>query len=488
MNLWNFIKNRSSTLLAKLVLSFLAFCCLSTLILFYIIEYSFESGLLTYINKREQAQIAILVEKLEELYPDSNDWQTVRDSRRSWKRLLDITIFGHHFKKDIHHRDERPPHERDERHDRPPRRPPPGAFFTRIRLFDTDHNLIAGPPLPPGKKIDEYKIEYAGETVAWLVVEPARLLLGDIELDFKTQFKKWLVLSMLLLFLLSSLLAWLITKNFLTPVKRLTQGTETLSQGNYGQQLLADRNDELGQLVTGFNRLSLVLKESQTARERWMADIAHELRTPLTILQGEIQALLDGTREIKAEALSSLMEEVKTLTRLVNDLRDLTLSDIGGMSYRFQQCDINDIIQTVIESFQSRMDQQQLSLQSDGLESKTLMTGDYDRLVQLFNNIFSNSIRYTDKGGQIRVSLSQDDNQLSCVIEDSSPGVEKTHLTRIFDRLYRVDASRNRTRGGSGLGLSIARNIVKAHQGDITAEHSTLGGLKIIINIPVNQV
>ena len=139
--------------------------------------------------------------------------------------------------------------------------------------------------------------------------------------------------------------------HFLSPINRLAKGTQELAGGKLGLQIASQRKDELGELVGLFNQLSSSLESSKSARDRWVADIAHELRTPLGIMRGEIEALQDGTRKVSEASLGSLLEEVSYLSRLVNDLYELSLSDAGGLKYQFRPCNLVEIVQFFCKFF-----------------------------------------------------------------------------------------------------------------------------------------
>ncbi|MGH6913809.1 MAG: ATP-binding protein, partial [Geminicoccales bacterium] len=202
-----------------------------------------------------------------------------------------------------------------------------------------------------------------------------------------------------------------------------------------------------------------------------IADIAHELRTPLAVLRGEIEALQDGVRPLGRDALDSLAGDTARLSRLVEDLHTLSLSDLGALSYHKEPVDLAEVANEVLD--ERRVRTKGLKLEKD-LQPAPLM-GDADRLGQVFSNLLENSLRYTDPPGQIRVSSGNG----FVLWEDSSPGVPEADLPKLTGRLYRVEGSRSRNGGGSGLGLAIARAIVEAHGGTLAASASLLGGLRI---------
>lgn len=206
-------------------------------------------------------------------------------------------------------------------------------------------------------------------------------------------------------------------------------------------------------------------------RRDYMADVSHELRTPLAVLQGELEALQDGIRQSTPETLASLLAEVQTLTKLVSDLHQLSLSDRGSLSYRKEPCNLSDVISRSLGVFRHRLQEKNLRV-SVSLPETLMVFGDDARLGQLFHNLLENSLRYTDSGGEIVVTAQQDDKQIRVDWSDSAPGLNDGQFTQIFERFYRSESSRNRASGGSGLGLAICDKITEAHHGQISASAS----------------
>jgi two-component system sensor histidine kinase BaeS len=218
-----------------------------------------------------------------------------------------------------------------------------------------------------------------------------------------------------------------------------------------------------------------------------VADISHELRTPLAVLRGEIEAVQDGVRQLSSQTLDTLHGEVMRLERLVGDLYELSLSDIGAMQYRKTQIDLLEVLQQSLEAHRAQFAEKGLTLlPAPHRPAKLPMLGDPERLSQLFTNLLKNTLRYTDCGGQLRISIEVRDGWVQLNFQDSAPGVPEKALPRLFDRLYRVESSRSREHGGAGLGLALCKNIVEAHDGTIDARPSPLGGLWIAINLPRN--
>lgn len=266
------------------------------------------------------------------------------------------------------------------------------------------------------------------------------------------------------------------------PIARRRTGAEQLAAGHYDVELATARRDELGDLVRDIKRLGATLQAHETARRRWIADISHELRTPLAIVRGEVEAMQEGMRPIDEQGLRSLHDEVMRLNRLIEDLHQLSMADLGTLSYRPEKLDLAELLHEACARFESAARAAGLALECE-LASATVHA-DPDRARQLIDNLLGNSVRYTDAGGRIRVTCGHGPNSVRVVVEDTAPEVPANALPRLFEPLYRGEASRDRRRGGSGLGLAIAARIASAHGGELRASLSRLGGLRIEWTLP----
>jgi two-component system sensor histidine kinase BaeS len=448
--------------------------------MYFFMRWSFHRGYLDYANAQAFQNMVTLAEALKDRYESWNSWQPLQGNYALWHQLLSVN-------KPSQGRDTHPPMD----HHRPPpvgNRKDPLQVGPRTILLDAEKNWIVG-----GNKweaIDNQKmkvkpIEVGGETVGLLAIMPMEELhdAGDIRyVERQTRIFGGIALAMILM---SMVLAIPLIHHLLVPVKAMIRGAEKLTSGEYGLRIPVSTGDELGRLSEHFNLLAATLERNEASRRNYMADVSHDLRTPLAILLGEIEAMQDGVRDV-ATTLPVLHSEVKHLNRLVDDLFELSLSDIGALDYRKQRIDPVIALEQVIERYAPRMADRDISMVSDLPDEGTLaVNADPSRLQQLFTNLLENSMRYTDSGGQVQVTMSRVDRGLKVEIQDSVPGVSEEQLPKLFVRHFRVETSRNRTRGGSGLGLAICRNIVDAHQGRIEARPSPLGGLMIEIVLPL---
>jgi two-component system sensor histidine kinase BaeS len=288
--------------------------------------------------------------------------------------------------------------------------------------------------------------------------------------------------------LLVAIVAFFLSEHFLSPIKQLTTGTEALTSRKFETRIDVQSKDELGQLASDFNTMAQTLKKYEKMRQQWISDISHELRTPLAILQGEIEALQDGVRAINSKALASLQSEVVQLNKIVDDLHMLTSADSRGLNIKMVPVKPLQILRRAVDLNKTRLEQKNIEVKfALDADENTVVIGDADYLTRLFLNLTENSLRYTDPPGKLKILGRTASDTLTICFEDSAPGVPQNSLRYLFDRLYRVDKSRSRELGGSGLGLSICKQIVEIHGGNILAANGALGGLAITIELPLEE-
>jgi two-component system sensor histidine kinase BaeS len=459
---------------SKLFFAILVSCIVVAVAMATAVRYSFNQGFLGYLNEQEVQRVESLRPVLANAYQEHGSWDFLRDKPRLWFSL--IRPPGMPVPDDGGAGGRRPP-------------APPESDLTglnlRVSLLDEQKRLVIGNPrLTPASSMQS--IEVGGKTVGWVALVPFQQVSTGAAMRFQEQQLKasWLIGAIVIL--LTAVVAFLLARMFLAPVKRIAASTHKLATGDYATRVPVASNDELGSLAEDFNQLALTLGKNEQLRRAFMADVSHELRTPLAVLKGELEAIEDGIRPMSLATVQSLQAEVATLGKLVNDLYELSLSDVGALTYRKTQVDVYEVLRLTLSAFQERFVEKSISPELRVQESESAMChADPDRLRQLFNNVLENALRYTDAGGKLVVSGLQDGRTLRVDFHDTKPGVPEDMLPRLFDRFYRVESSRNRATGGAGLGLAISRNIVEAHQGTITAQASPLGGLWVSVTIPL---
>ncbi|MDP9282082.1 MAG: HAMP domain-containing histidine kinase [Chloroflexota bacterium] len=269
-------------------------------------------------------------------------------------------------------------------------------------------------------------------------------------------------------------------RRFAAPLGDLIDAAESIEAGNYGVRVRARGPRELRSLASAFNSMSGRLESSERERRRLLADVTHELRTPLTIMQGNLEALLDGVYPADAAHLEPILDETRVLSRLVDDLRTLSLAEAGALTLHLEPTDVGQLLTDSVASFRIQADAAGIELATalDGVLPQTEI--DPVRMREVLSNLLSNALRYTPRGGTVRVGASVADGKLHVSVRDSGPGIAAEALPHIFDRFYKSDESR-----GAGLGLAIAKSLVVAHGGEIEAKSDPGQGTEMRFTFPV---
>ena len=491
------------TISKKLNLAFLGLTLVVLIATLGLARWSFEQGFLDYVNALEETRLQLLAASLSREYLGAgNSWSTLTEQR--FEAILWENSPGN---PDEEGRTGRPPppgfmlpppelfpagpSRPGPPRAGPPRPGPPGPGPPRLgpptALYSVDGQLIAGVLFPPAV-INPIRVSVlvGGEHVGELRSAPRRHFNSPQETAFSRQ--QWITSGLIgvISLVLAAIVSLLLTRILLAPIRRTISGISRLSNGDYSSRLNEHRKDELGQLMNDLDRLAYKLEENRASRQRWLADISHELRTPVTVLTGEIETIKDGIRPLDMQQVLSLDQEVTRLRRLIEDLYELSVSDIGGLRYSFESIDIRQSVTTAVEAILMRANEQGIEIKVVGEIDKTV-SADMRRLDQLFVNLLENSLAYTDSPGRIEITLSSPGDKIVIKIQDTPPGVDEDECEKLFEPLYRHEISRSRRTAGAGLGLAICRKIVDAHQGTITATPSELGGLCIQLVFPISS-
>ena len=475
-------------------------------------QWSIGKGMINYVNTKEVEALKPITVKLAAQYAKKENWQSMEGQDSKFFRLIMAQLKDSEFsprgmppsRRGI--RGEPPERGRVRERERgefnfnkPPKkdmpdRRPPHKFDSETEayyaLLNVNRETIVGKYLSD-QEYTNTPIEFNGILIGYLAISKRNSLTQGYEIDFIEKQQTYLWIIALIAMFLVTLVTLPLARHLVEPIKLISQSMHQLTQGNYQQSVQLKRKDELGQVARDYNELALTLAENETARKRWLANISHELRTPVAILRGELEAMLDNIRPLSKENITSANDEVKHLQRLIDDLNLLTSADIGGMSYRKQIEDLSQILLNEEHKYRSYLANTGIKFSLDVPDQEVDAYVDKTRLHQLFENVINNCIKYSS-ATEFNISLTIDNSELEPMVtltfEDNGIGVEDMHLEHLFEHLYRVDASRNRKTGGAGLGLSICRLIVTAHQGEISAEHSASGGLAIIVKLPIGLI
>jgi signal transduction histidine kinase len=283
------------------------------------------------------------------------------------------------------------------------------------------------------------------------------------------------------------LITFFLSRRILAPIKALNLASRRLGKGDFSQRVPAKDKGELGELAQTFNSMASDLERAERLRQNMVADVAHELRTPLSNLRGYLEAARDGVIKPDAKTIRSLSEEALLLSRLVDDLQELSLADAGALKLVRQGEDIARVIDQAVVAMRAQATAKGASLLANLPRRLPLCDIDSHRIRQVLRNLLENAVAHTAKGGTITVTARRQEKWVRISVTDAGEGIPPKDLPNIFERFYRVDKSRARTTGGSGLGLTIAKRLVEAHGGKIEAQSKLGRGSRFSFTLPVAE-
>ena len=282
------------------------------------------------------------------------------------------------------------------------------------------------------------------------------------------------------------LLVLLLSRRALRSVGNLTAAARSLGAGDLSSRAKVTGNDEIAELGQAFNSMADALEDSERQRHAMVSDVAHELRTPLANIQGHVEAMQDGLLEPDATALGTIHQQALYLNRLVEDLRLLSATEARELRLELEPTSVADIIERVTDSFRPRAEAVSVVLDTATDARLPLLRLDRLRIEQAVGNLVDNAIRHTPPGGTVTLSAFRHSGRVRVQVADTGAGVPADALPHVFDRLYRVDPSRDRATGGTGLGLTIARQLVEVHGGTIWVESEEGSGSRFGFDLPVS--
>jgi signal transduction histidine kinase len=347
-----------------------------------------------------------------------------------------------------------------------------------------DNNHPSGTSLSRQEISDAHPIEVDGRTIAYLAVITPAFEPNPQEIQFIRQTNRALIFASLIAVILAILLGLLFTKTLLKPLASLHKAMRKIEKGDLSQRVPVTDNDELGDVISGFNNMSNALAKATAQRNQMTADIAHELRSPLTVINGYLEALQDGSLEPTSERLEIIQQEVNQLNRLVNDLRTLSLADAGQLSINKAIIDVATLFQHLEDAFDLVAKSQNIELHFHKTEDLKTIFADEGRILQVLSNLLTNAIRHTDAGGKVIVEAHQKNVSTIIKVSDTGEGIPDDQLAQIFQRFYRADPSRQSMSGETGLGLSIVKTLIEAHNGKVDVQSQIGHGTTFTIELP----
>jgi len=364
-------------------------------------------------------------------------------------------------------------------------RPAPDMEFVRLILTDADGHVVAGdlqgrPRVIPTRILGRSTaIDINQRVIGYLVME-----VGARENALASALRRSLLWGGALAAGVVIILGSVVTHQILRPLTDLSEAADSIAAGNLGVRVEVDSGDELGELARRFNEMAAALQRDKILRRTMVADIAHELRTPLAVMRGQIEALQDGVFDMTPENLKPVHEQVLLLSRLVDDLHELSLVEAGHLSLEMGPLDLGDLAQRVFAGFAGQAAERKVLLVAEVDDGLPMVHGDAQRLEQVLSNLVSNALRYAPVGGSVTVRARAQDGGVRIEVEDTGEGIPEEHLNLVFERFYRVDPARDRSVPHSGLGLAISKQLVEAHGGRIGVENAPNAGARFWFWVP----
>jgi two-component system sensor histidine kinase BaeS len=365
--------------------------------------------------------------------------------------------------------------------------------WQRYTLVGQDGIVVFGPfPEQVGRPVRSVDLEKAiplsldSQAIGWLLPAalPHTLDPNSPEGAFLQDFNHAIGFSALAAVILALALGGFLAFTMTRSLRELTEATVALAHGKLGRQVKVRSRDELGELAISFNKMSQDLERATLARRQMTADIAHDLRSPLSVIAGYAEALSDGKLPGTPETYGVLHQETKHLSRLVDDLRLLSLVDAGELPLQIQPSSPQALLEWVVARHAVASQQTGISFRIEGGANLPVVMVDTERMAQVFDNLILNAFRYTPPGGEILLSAEQVGGVFQFKVRDNGSGIAAEDLPNIFERFYRGDKARQQN-GESGLGLAIAKSIVEAHGGSIAVESAPGQGTQFTICLPV---
>ncbi|MDP1548232.1 MAG: ATP-binding protein [Anaerolineales bacterium] len=369
-----------------------------------------------------------------------------------------------------------------------------GPLADRVVVLDASGKVIAdtggailGEQHPAQHTSNGVSIIMNGETVgAVLVGSMIEPVLNPADEDFLRTVNLSILITSVTVGVLALVLGSLLFRQITSPLRALSQSARAIAEGDLEQRVAVRSNDEIGQVARSFNRMAESLAEADVQRRNMMADIAHELRTPLTVVQGNLEALMDGVYDLTPENVAAVHKQTVVLTRLVGDLRDLALAEAGQLWLERKVFSLADVIAQVTEGLEVQAHEREVTLKFEVAAELPKMQADEQRITQVLFNLISNALRHTPASGTITISAELRDERILVSVRDTGTGIPPEDLPHVFERFYRADRSRARSTGGSGLGLTIAKQIIEAHGGQIWAQSWLGAGSTFAFSLPLS--
>jgi histidine kinase len=299
---------------------------------------------------------------------------------------------------------------------------------------------------------------------------------ADLFTNFRTAVNEALTIAALAAVIAAVVVSFFVSRQVVTPVREMMLASRFIADGHYEERVRVPGDpskgelDELSQLALSFNQMAAKLEQVEIRRRELIGDISHELRTPLTAIKGSMEGLVDGVLPGNEETYMGIYKEADRLQRLVSDLQELSRVEAGAFELDRKAIDVPDLLTATVERLKMQFEEKGVLLVVEIPDGLPQVQADEDRIGQVLLNLVGNAMQYTPSGGEVKIKATHQDDEISISVSDTGIGISPEHLEHLFTRFYRVDKSRSRAGGGSGIGLTIAKFLVEAHGGRIWAE------------------
>ena len=294
-------------------------------------------------------------------------------------------------------------------------------------------------------------------------------MMGDFTESFQRAVNEILLVAATLAVIVAVFVSTFVTRRIVTPVRKMQLASSHIANGHYEERVQISGEDELAELAQSFNQMAHTLAQTEERRRQLIGDVAHELRTPLSSIKSVMEGLQDGVLPAESATFLSVEREINRLQRLVHDLEELSKAEAGQISLELELISPITFVQTAVERLMFQFDDKGVKLHVVLPDESPDVLVDQVRMTQVMLNLLGNALQYTREGGQVVVTASADTQNVMIAVRDTGRGIPPEALPHIFERFYRVDKSRSRAGGGSGIGLTISKHLVEAHNGQLTA-------------------
>ena len=435
----------------RLIAAFFLVIMVTTGAVFFFINQSTQNEIRQFEQRTEQMRAGRMVLELSAYYYRQQDWKGIQPAIQQWGDLYGRRIIL--------------------------------TNASGVVVADSDGKLLESQyhPTFPGRPLPTPRGQ---NPIGTLYVNPELPPMESASLLYQS-IGRFLLWGGLLAVAAAMLLTFALSRRILSPIRALTVTAGKLGKGEFSERVKSTDKGEVGTLSQAFNQMADNLERAERLRRNMVADVAHELRTPLSNIQGYLEAIRDGVVKADAATIESLFEEVTLLSRLTEDLQELTLAETGELKLVRQAEDIIKIINQTVTAMQAQAITKGIALVVNTHEALPLCDIDSHRISQVLHNLIDNAVAHTPQGGTVTIAARQQGKWVEVSVTDTGEGIHREELSNIFERFYRVDKSRARRTGGHGLGLTIARHLVEAHGGKITVESEINRGSRFSFTIPI---